>query len=234
MTRLRPLVFLPGSLSDGQVWGKQVAALHDVADIHVPHILGPDTLEAMAEAVIAHAPETFALAGFSMGGRVALEVYRRIPDRIDRLALISSSIHPVAQGEAEKRKPMLDLAVSQGMAALAEAWLPRIVHPSRLEDAAFMGLLRDMALRQSPGDYVREVQALLTRPPADDVARRIHCPTLVIAGDVDPLSTPQRNAEILNLIPQARGVTFKNCSHFPMLEYPERMNAELRDWLLAA
>lgn len=226
------LVLLPGSLSDAQVWSHQVEALGDIADIQVPHILGLDSLESMAEAVVAHAPERFALAGFSMGGRVALEVYRRIPERITKLALISSSIHPIAQGEADKRKPLLDLALAEGMEALAKAWFPRIVHPSRLEDAAFMAPLREMALRQTPEDYVREVRALLSRPDADDVARAVSCPTLVIAGDGDPLSTPARNAEIQKLIPHAKLVIFENCAHFPMLEYPERMNAELRNWLL--
>lgn len=225
------LILLPGSLSDAQVWHHQVAGLADCADIMIPHILGPDSIEAMAEAVIAQAPPRFALAGFSMGGRVALEVYRRIGDRVSGLALVSSSIHPVADGEAAKRRPMLDLAVTEGMAALADAWLPRIVHPARLHDAAFMQLLRGMVLRQSPQDYVREVQALLNRPPADDVSRMVTCPVLAVAGDVDPLSTPIRNAEIARLIPHCRLVTFEDCAHFPMLEYPDRMTALLRDWL---
>lgn len=225
------LVLLPGSLSDEQVWAPQARALADMADIHIPHILGPDTLSGMAEAVIAHAPERFALCGFSMGGRVALEVYRRIPERVTRLALVSASIHSIAEGEDQKRKPLLDLAVAEGMEALAEAWLPRIVHPDLLGNAEFMGPLHAMALRQTPDDYVREVRALLTRDPVDDVARSVTCPVLVIAGDRDPLSTPARNADIQQLIPHARLVTFENCAHFPMLEYPERTSAELRSWL---
>lgn len=232
MSQPYSLVLLPGSLSDAQVWSHQVDALGDIAEIQVPHILGLDSLESMAEAVVAHAPQRFALAGFSMGGRVALEIYRRIPERITKLALISSSIHPIAEGEAEKRKPLLDLAIADGMEALAKAWFPRIVHPSRIEDAAFMAPLREMALRQTPDDYVREVRALLNRPDSDDVARAVSCPTLVIAGDSDPLSTPVRNAEIQRLIPHARLITYENCAHFPMLEYPERMNTELRNWLL--
>lgn len=232
MSDQQSLVLLPGSLSDEQVWHHQAVALGGQADIVVPHMLGHDSLETMADAIIAQAPPAFALAGFSMGGRVALEVYRRIPERVTRLALISSSIHSIAEGEAEKRKPMLDLAQTEGMEALASAWFPRIVHPSRLHDDAFMAPLHEMALRQTPDDYVREVRALLTRPPADDVVVSASCPTLVLAGDGDPLSTPQRNAEILRLIPHARMVTFENCAHFPMLEYPERMNDELRKWLL--
>ncbi|OYU73861.1 MAG: alpha/beta hydrolase, partial [Alphaproteobacteria bacterium PA3] len=214
-----------------QGWTHQARDWADVADIHVPHLLGPDTLAGMAEAVIAHAPDRFAVCGFSMGGRVALEVYRRIPERVSRLALVSASIHSIAPGEDEKRKPLLDLAITEGMAALADAWLPRIVHPFLLDNADFMTPLREMALRQTPDDYVREVRALLSRGPVDDVAARVACPVLVVAGDRDPLSTPARNAEIHRLIPHARVVILEDCAHFPMLEYPERTSAELRRWL---
>lgn len=231
MPKKPSLVLLPGSLTDEQVWAHQASALADIADIHIPHILGPDTLAGMAQAVIAHAPDRFALCGFSMGGRVALEVYRRIPERITRLSLVSASIHSIAEGEDQKRKPLLDLAMAEGMEALADAWLPRIVRPDLLGNAEFMAPLRAMALRQTPGDYIREVRALLTRDPVDDVAAEVTCPVLAIAGDLDPLSTSARNAEIQRLIPHARVVIFENCAHFPMLEYPERTSAELRAWL---
>lgn len=231
MANKQPLVLLPGSLSDGAVWENQCSALADVADVHIPHVTGMASLEEIAESVLKEAPASFALAGFSMGGRVALEVYRRAPDRITHLALIDSSVHPIAEGEAEKRQPMLDLALAEGMEALADAWLPRIAHPSRLDDAEFMGKLREMALRFTPQDYVDEVKALLTRPDARPVMDMISCPTLILAGESDPLSTPARNEEMAKMIPHAELVILEDCSHFPMLEKPEETNAALRRWL---
>lgn len=232
MTPMPPLVLLPGSLSDAAVWAPQVAALSDIADISVPHLLGHNSLGAMADAVLAEAPERFALGGFSMGGRVALEIWRRAPERVTRLALVSASIHPVAEGEAEKRRPMLDLAIEKGMAELAKLWFPRIVRPELLADKALMTTLTDMAIRQTPQDYINEVEALLNRPDAIEAARTVTCPTLVLAGDSDNLSTPSRIAEIGRTITQARVVMLENCSHFPMLEKPAQTSAAMRAWLL--
>ncbi len=232
MSRKQPLVLLPGSLSDEEVWVNQVPALSDIADIRIPHLMGFDSLDAIADAVLADAPETFALAGFSMGGRVALEVFRRAPERVTRLALIDASVHPIAEGEAEKRQPLLNLAMTEGMEALADAWLPRIVHPSRLDDTPYMARLKAMACRFTPEDYVDEVRALLTRPDARPVMAMIHCPTLILAGEADPLSTPARNAEMAGMIPHARLAILKDCSHFPMLEKPDETNAALCQWLL--
>ena len=77
-----PLLLLPGIVCDRAAWGPVIPALSRVADCRV-HETGPDrTLGAMAERVLAAAPPTFALAGHSMGGRVAVEIVRRAPERV--------------------------------------------------------------------------------------------------------------------------------------------------------
>lgn len=225
------LILLPGSLSDEQVWHHQIAELSDLCEIHAPHFAACDCLDTMARAALAEAPERFALVGFSMGGRVAIEMMRLAPERIERLALVSASVHPLAAGEAEKRQPLIDLAYRDGMEALAKAWLPRIVHPSRIKDEAFMHFLTEMACRFTPKEYECEVRALLNRPDARPVLAAITCPTLILVGRNDPLSTPERNLDLAARIPHAELVIFEDCGHFPMLEAPESMSAALRHWL---
>ncbi|MFN7196434.1 MAG: alpha/beta fold hydrolase, partial [Hylemonella sp.] len=102
----RTLMLLPGLNCDAAVWAPQVAALQDVADCRIPAWGLRDTLTAMAEQVLQEAPPgPFCLAGHSMGGRVALEVLRLAPERVERLALLSTGTHPLAAGEAgEKEK----------------------------------------------------------------------------------------------------------------------------------
>jgi len=227
------LILVPGSLCDKRVWQHQAAALVDVADISIPCPHGHDSLVDMARAILREAPMRFALCGFSMGGRVALEVLRLAPERITRLALLDASVHPVAEGEADRRQPQIDMAREQGMAALARWWNPRITPPARHGDKTFMGLLEAMATTFSAEDYQKEVIALLHRPDPRDLLADITVPTLILAGADDPLSTQERNRAMAEAIPNARLVLVEEAWHFPMLEKPEAVTVALRQWLEA-
>ena len=87
------LVLLPGLLCDAALWHHQLKYLGELADITVADFTNDDSMAGMAEAALAKAPEQFALAGLSMGGYVALEIMRRAPDRVTRLALLYTSAH---------------------------------------------------------------------------------------------------------------------------------------------
>lgn len=233
MVGKKNLLLLPGSLCDESLWRGQEAALRDIAEPHALHFSTFESLPAMAREALDHAPATFALVGFSMGGRVALEMMRIAPERIERLCLMSASAHQLAGGEAAKRQPLIDLGHKDGMAAVAREWLPKLVHPSRVSDAALMGHLTEMACSFTPAQYEAEVRVLLTRPDARPVLPTIKCPTLILAGRDDPLSTPARNQEMADAIPHAQMIIFDDCAHFPMLEAPEATNEALRRWLSA-
>ncbi len=97
------LVLVPGLLCDQAVWKPQMKALKGVARIQVADHGDLDSLSAMAEAILAKAPPKFAVAGHSMGGRVALEVVRRAVSRVTGLALLDTGYTPIPAGVAGER-----------------------------------------------------------------------------------------------------------------------------------
>src|SRR5262249_33980610 len=125
----RNLVLLCGLLCDARVFAPQAAALADGCAILTIDFLGLDSFSAMAERVLSRAPASFALMGHSMGGRVALEVFRRAPERIERLALLDTGVHGIVTGEADGRLKLVEMGRTKGMRAVAEAWLPPMVGP---------------------------------------------------------------------------------------------------------
>jgi pimeloyl-ACP methyl ester carboxylesterase len=216
------MVFLlPGLLCDETIWADQRAALGKVV---IPDFRFVNSIEAMARLVLDAAPQRFSVAGHSMGGRVALEVVRRAPDRVVRLALLDTGVHPRTADEEAKRKALVDLAHSQGMAALAARWLPPMLHP---DHSALLEPLTEMVKRSTPETFANQQRALLNRPDARAVLPHIHCPTLVLCGKQDAWSPPSQHEEIAAAIPQAKLVIVDDCGHMSPVEQP----AAVTKWL---
>ena len=82
------LILLSGLLCDETIWGDVHARLSPRLDVSISCFPDFDSIGEMANHVLAEAPPNFDLAGHSMGGRVALEVLRKAPSRVRRLALL--------------------------------------------------------------------------------------------------------------------------------------------------
>ena len=161
-------------------------------------------MQSMAERVFAQAPEKFSVCGFSMGGRVALQMMRMAPERIERLCLLDTAVSAAGPGEAAARQPLIDVATTQGMAALADAWLPPMVHPARRGDAEFMAPLKAMVRRATPEIYVRQIRALLKRLDATPLLVSFRLPVYVVVGRQDEWSTVAEHESFAALIPGAK------------------------------
>lgn len=230
------LILVPGLLCDSTVWLPQAAALRDRAEIYIAEMPESDSLGAMAEAILKTAPARFALAGHSMGGRVALEILRRAPQRIDRLALLDTGYQPLSEGDAGEREAagrhrLVALARERGMRAMGVTWARGMVHPGRLSDAALMASILDMIDRRTPDFYAAQVRAMLSRPDATAVLPQIHCPTLVLCGRQDSWSPLERHRRLAALIPASTLTIIEDCGHMSTLEQPDAVNAALRWWL---
>lgn len=230
------LMLLPGLNCDAAVWAPQVAALKDQARCVIPAWGLRDSLTTMAEQVLAEAPtERFSVAGHSMGGRVALEVFRLAPQRVERLALLSTGTHPLAVGEAgEKERAgrmlLLEIARAQGMRAMGQQWARGMVHRDRLDTPLFEHVL-DMLARGSAEQYAAQIKALLNRPDAGPLLPTIACPTLVLTGREDAWSGPAQHEAMAAAIPNATLAIIEHCGHMCTLEQPQAVNEALAAWL---
>ena len=117
------LVLIPGLLCDAIIWKHQVAALGERYDILIPDLTRFASIEAMAASVLNKTSAQLSVAGHSMGARVAMEMARMAPERVERLALLDTGIHPMRAGEPEKRAHLVELGQREGMRAAADAWL---------------------------------------------------------------------------------------------------------------
>jgi len=225
------LFLLPGLMCDADVWKHQQTHLADLARIVIPDFRGFDSLQAMAEIVLQTAPDQFAVAGHSMGGRVALELWNLAPARVCKLALLETGADPLAAGEASKRQTLIDLALNSGMQAVADTWLPPMLHPNNRHDRRLLDAITTMILRASVEDFVKQMHALIRRPDASGYLKHISCPTLLLAGRHDNLYPVTQHEQMLNEIANARLVVLEDTGHMAPMENPEAVTATLRSWL---
>ncbi len=230
------LLLLPGLMCDAAVWAPQVAALGTVADCVVVNYGLSDTITRMAELALEQAPaDKFAMAGHSLGGRVALEVMRLAPQRVERLALLDTGTHALAAGESGAkeragRMALLALARSPGMRAMGRQWAHGMVHPSQLESALFDSIL-DMLERSSCEQFAAQINALLNRPDAGPLLGAIACPTLLLCGHEDSWSPPAQHQKMGEQMRHAWLCIIEQCGHMSTLEQPAAVNKALVDWL---
>ena len=229
-----PLLLLPGLLCDERLYGPQVAGqVADVAETTVADLTGDASIEAMAERVLAGAPESFALVGLSMGGYVALEIVGRAPERVRRLALLDSRARADTEAEAGRRRELIELTRAGRFAEVPPHLLPLLLHPDRLSDQRLTALVLAMAESVGPEAFVRQQTALLARADRRGALGAIACPTLVLAGRQDALTPVEVQEEMAAAIPSADLVILANCGHLSTVERPEAVNAHLRVWLEA-
>src|SRR5262249_35238250 len=187
------LILVPGLMCDDAVWAHQVDELRKSTTITIADHGLLDTLGSMADAILDQAPKRFAIAGHSMGGRVAFEVFRRAPERLLGIALMDTAFGPKPSGtagdeEAAQRYALLAVARKRGTGAMGRVWVQKMVHPDRLSDEALLNSIIDMIGRKTADVYAAQIKALLERPDAKPLMEKIHCPTMVLCGRQDSWS----------------------------------------------
>ncbi|MCB1394673.1 MAG: alpha/beta hydrolase [Rhodobacter sp.] len=219
-------LLIPGLLCDRFVWEPVLTRLPaEVADLSTQ-----DNLTVMAQDLLARTPGPLNVAGHSMGARVAMEMARLAPDRVVKLALLDTGIHPLRPDEPPKRAAIVKLAYDEGMQALADRWLPPMVAEENQSNAALMAGLRAMVLRKTPDLHARQIKALVDRPDASAYLAQITCPTLLVVGRDDQWSPVNQHQEMLALLPNARLEIVDHAGHFAPVEQPEAVTGLLADF----
>ncbi|MGD9809871.1 MAG: alpha/beta fold hydrolase, partial [Sphingobium sp.] len=194
---------------------------------------GASRIEDMADYALANMPPRCALLGHSMGGRVALEIYRKAPRRVQRLALACTGIHPVQPGEEDGRHRLRDLGRTDGIGALVDSWLPPMIATAGRTDTDLIDVLRSMCVDAGLSTYENQIAALLNRPSVAGLLPSIACPAFVIAGSEDEWAPVCQHKTIAAAIPGAKLRIIEGAGHMAPAEMPDAFNAIIREWLKA-
>ncbi|MEO1017383.1 MAG: alpha/beta fold hydrolase [Pseudomonadota bacterium] len=228
---LEPLFLLPGLLCDRRLFGPQISVFSQERTVHVADTTRDDNFADMARRVLAEAPDSFVLAGLSMGGYLALEVIRQAPERVTRLALLDTNARADTPEQTQSRRDLIALAQRGRFHGVSDKLIPNFIHPRRLKDQGLCDLIRSMASHIGKDAFLRQETAILGRDDARDRLSAITCPTLALCGRQDVLTPPDRHQEIAERIPNATLVVLPDCGHLSTLEQPGKVTRQLKAWL---
>lgn len=227
MAHALPLLLLPGQMNDESIWRHQLDHLGEVSAPRYVSLLNQDSIATMAKFVLDDAPPRFVVAGFSMGGYVAFELLRRVPERVIGVAFVSSSARPDTPERAAER---------QGHVKMVEAGRYEEMFEEEFLSAykdkpALAEETRATLLRLGPKEFMRQSNTCMTRVDSRPDLSGIACPAIAICGRQDDVLPLSRSEEIAAGIPGARLAVIEDCGHSAPTERPQATTALLRYWL---
>ena len=212
-----PVVFLPGMFLTPQMWDDVIGNLDPDLAVIGARIDLDDTVAGMAESVLAQAPERFSLVGHSLGGIVALEIARRAPHRVSRLALVNCSGRGASteQGTAwaalaeRTRGGEFDSVVDEQAAVNLGPAAPR---PDLLAS------WRQAAHQVGVDGLLRQLTAQATRPNSLPGLSAIAVPTLVVGGELDTVAPPVLQRELADGISGSEYLMLPGAGHMSPMD----------------
>lgn len=230
-----PLLLLPGMMCDSRLWEAQINGLaHICHPIEVGDISGARSVELIARQVLQRAPATFALAGLSMGGIVALEMWRQAARRITHLALLDTNARAEIPERKALRQEQIDRAHRGGLRELMmEELKPNYLAAANKRNQGLLDRIFNMAQDLGPEVFENQSIALRDRPDSCLTLPTIDCPVLVLCGEEDQLCPVEYHRFIADNIAGAQLIVLSDCGHLSTMEQPQLVNQALHKWLSA-
>ncbi|KQV51476.1 alpha/beta fold hydrolase [Massilia sp. Root335] len=225
------LLLVPGFMADETLWDDMLPALARFGPVVHADLRHDTSVEAMARRVLATAPPSFLLVGFSMGGYVARAIARQAPARVRALVLIATSTRGDTAALQKRKGAIASAAPSIAFSGLSRTAVATSLHPDRRDDDALIERIRAMGTRL--GGEVFRRQSMLDRPGDLERSGEIRCPTLVVAAAQDQLRSMEEAREMAAAIPCATLAVIEDTGHMIPIEAPRRLLDVIVSWLAA-
>jgi len=225
------LLLIPGLAANHRMWEYTAHELSDSFHCITASLPAMNNLGDIAGHILKRIQGNFSVAGWSMGGYLAFELMRQVPQRIDRLALLSTSAHPEARDVALRRRIMIREAESKGYLNMIRQVTPRFLHPETVESGLVGQLMIKQAAEVGLDAFCVHQKAMMTRPDNRALASTIQKPVIVMVGSGDIVTPVSGHEELAAMIPEAELIKVPDAGHMITLENPSVTTNVLRRWL---
>ncbi len=226
-----PLVLLPGHMCDARLFTHQIDWLASKAVLHLAKVDSGRSIEEIADQVLQNAPPSFALSGLSFGGIVAMEMFRRQPHRITRIALMDTNHLPETAATAAERKDRVGRVREGHLRAVIKDEMKQAYLADSPNNPVILDLIMRMALDLGEDVFIRQSEALASRADQTKTLQEIDIPCLILCGAEDRLCSVARHEEMAAIVRRSRFAVIEGAGHLPPLEQPDKTNKAISKWL---
>lgn len=240
-----PIVLIHGYPFNRSLWTEQTEALNSKYRVVAPDLRGfgesdssegTATMARMAEDVAALmdalAIEQAVIGGLSMGGYVALAFARMFPARVKALVLADTRAQADSEEGKQTRHQQAEKALSEGMAGIADAMLPKLLTPDTVSKRPeLVKRVRDMMLKTKPGGAAAALLGMAERDDQTEFISSIRVPALILVGREDAITPVADSEKMQSRIEGSRLVVIENAGHVSNLEQTEQFNDALLGFL---
>ena len=240
-----PVVLIHGYPFNRSLWTEQIPALSSGHRIIAPDLRGfgdsdasPDTstmnrLAADVAELMDHLEIPRAtIGGLSMGGYVALAFYKQFPSRVRALVLADTRAQADTKEAKQTRAQQAEKALSEGMAGLADAMLPKLLAPETVSKRPeIVKFVRDMMLQTKPEGAAAALRGMAEREDQTELLPKISVPTLILVGSEDAITPVVDSEKMHEAIGSSTLVVLDHAGHVSNVERAQQFNDALLHFL---
>jgi pimeloyl-ACP methyl ester carboxylesterase len=235
----RPLVLIHGYPFNRSLWTEQIPSLSNGYRIIAPDLRGFGDSEASSQdistmnqlaadvaALMDHLEIPRAtIGGLSMGGYVALAFYKQFHSRVRALILADTRAQADTEESKQTRAQQAEKALSEGMAGIADAMLPKLLTPETVSRRPeIVKFVRDMMLQTKPEGAAAALRGMAEREDQTELLPKITVPTLILVGAEDAITPVADSEKMHHAIDTSRLVVLDHAGHVSNLERTQQFN----------
>lgn len=234
-----PILFLHGFPFNGSLWKPQIDYFQDKRIVLAPdlrgHGSGPkgntpwmilDFVDDLHELLTKAKIEKVILCGHSMGGYIALEFIHKYPEMIESLVLVGSRADADTNDVKDQRFNTLEKIRNEGLDKFADDFSKLVLSDVKSEEKKKLKQqVYELILSNDPNDVMMLIGALASRKDNTLTLKEISCPTMVIVGADDKVTSWGINHSVARRITNCQFAKVSGAGHLVNIENPEKFNA---------
>ena len=182
-----PLVFIPGMMCDSRLFQPQISEFSKQYLVCIAPLSYSDSIEKISFEILRQLPPKFTLIGLSMGGILAMEIIKKVPERVMKIVLMDTNFKSETSETKSKRIPQIKLVNEGKLEAVMKKQILQNYLVKNKKNQKILELCLKMAKELGKEIFINQSKALAARKNYKEILKKIKVPSLIICGRYDRL-----------------------------------------------